>query len=62
MLARSSPRTAATGFDMAVSCSLIRADFLLQNLKRKPTIVSIVEVLMKPLERPFDTFENMAPA
>ena len=61
MLARSSPLTAATGLTWL--CSFTHsADFLLQNLKRKPTIVSIVEVLMKPLERPFDTFENMAPA
>jgi hypothetical protein len=35
---------------------------LLQNVKRKPTVGSMVEVLRKPLERPFDTFEIMAPA
>jgi hypothetical protein len=35
---------------------------LLQNERRKPTVGSMVEVLRKPLERPFDTLENMAPA
>jgi len=33
-----------------------------QNWKRKPTVGSMVDLLRKPLARPFETCEYMAPA
>jgi hypothetical protein len=61
MLARSSPFTAAIGLHTAVFIHSF-GRFSASELEAQTDYRAMVEVLMKPLERPFDTFENMAPA